>query len=105
MANLETIENADTYLFADEITSKHNDIDNTEVMCMRWYAKTQENLLEQLEKIKSFGQCNSSEDSLLSSYNKEFAFVVDVAKMLVVNHSKEVLRAMQEMAQVENQKK
>jgi hypothetical protein len=91
--NLESIEPGDIYFSADEVTSKHSDKDVVEIMSARDYVKSIENLLERLQKLKSYGVNSDTEETITRTGNPKLPlyFTLDLVASVIIAHTKEVL--------------
>jgi hypothetical protein len=87
------IQLGDTNLWTDGMTSKHSDVDNTKIMSLRNYISNMETLLDALDKVKTWGTDNSTDESInLSIANlTQQRFFIDVICSIIVQHVKETV--------------
>ena len=79
---------AETYL-DPKLTSKHDPMDVVPVMSLRQYHLGMETLLDELDRVRNYGQNDEGNASVLVNAS----FMVDVVRSIVVRHASMILAA------------
>jgi len=79
---------AETYL-DPMLTSKHDPMDVVPVMSLRQYHLGMETLLDELDRVRNYGQNDEGDASVLVNAS----FMVDVVRSIVVRHASMILAA------------
>lgn len=97
--DINEISQMDTFLWADGVTSKFNDDDNTEILTPRNYTRNMEALIEKISALSEYGIDNSTDETITNTNNVSvnLRFICDIVKNIIINHTKDSLIGMSEL--------